>query len=168
MTSPRKCCEAEGNCPPTRAAREYWIAGLALASGAALGAIGMYLYDPNRGKGRRARLQDKVASAAKWTGQEAAGRAEDLRNRAKGAMAKAGASIACREEVDDEVLAGRVRSHMGHVTRHAHAVAVEVKDGAVTLQGNLPDEERERLLAEVRKIHGVKDVQDRIACEIPA
>ena len=168
MTNPRKCCEAEGIRQQTLAGRDYWIAGLSLASGAALGAIGMYLYDPNRGKARRAMLQDKAASVAKRTSQDLAGRAEDLLHRAKGAVARAGASLACREEVDDDVLAGRVRSHLGHVTHHAHTIETEVKDGIVTLHGILPDEERQRLVAEVGRIPGVKDVRDWLACETPA
>ena len=168
MTNPQKCCETDGNSPRTRAASDYWVAGLALATGATLGAIGMYLCDPSHGKVRRARLQDKAASAAKRTGQELAGRTEDLRNRAKGALAKAGASFGCGEGIDDGVLAARVRSHMGHVTRHAHAIEVEVKEGVVALQGNLPEAEALPLIAEVRRIPGVKDVRNRIATETPA
>jgi hypothetical protein len=168
MRNPQERCEAEGNCPPTRAAREYWIAGLALASGAALGAITMYFYDPNRGRTRRARLQEKAASAARRTSHEVAGKTADLLNRAKGVAARAGASFACCEEVEDDVLAGRVQSHMGHVTRHVHAVEAEVKDGIVTLEGTLPDEERQRLIGELGRIPGVRKVLDRIATGAPA
>lgn len=148
--------------------RDYWIAGLSLASGALLGAIGMYLYDPNRGRARRAMLHDKAASAAKRAGQDLAGRAEDLVHRAKGAVARVGASVACSEESDDAVLIGRVRSHLGHLTHHAHAIETDVKDGVVTLKGILPEEERRRLVAEIGGISGVKDVRDCLACEIPA
>jgi hypothetical protein len=70
----------------TLAGREYWIAGLSLASGAALGAVTMYLCDPNRGRARRARLQQKAAGAAKWSGRALSGNAEDLLDRAKGAV----------------------------------------------------------------------------------
>lgn len=168
MTNPQKCCEAEGNCAPTGTAREYWIAGLAVASGAALGAVTMYFFDPNRGRTRRARLQEKAASAARRSGHEVAGRTADLLNRARGVAAKAGASIACCEELDDDVLAARVQSHMGHVTRHVHDIQAEVKDGAVTLQGTLPDDEKQRLIAEVCRIPGVRKVLDRIETAVPA
>jgi len=128
----------------------------------------MYLYDPNRGKARRAMLQNKAASLAKRTSQDLAGRAEDLVHRAKGVAARTAASLACCPEVEDAVLEGRVRSHLGRVTEHAHAVETAVKDGVVTLQGVLPEAERLQVITEISKIPGVKDVLDWLACETPA
>jgi hypothetical protein len=83
MTSPWKRCEAEGNCMRMLTGRESWIAGLSLASGVALGAVTMYLCDPNRGRARRARLQQKAAGAAKWSGRIIGDKAENLFDRAK-------------------------------------------------------------------------------------
>jgi osmotically-inducible protein OsmY len=160
-------CEAEGNCPRAGTSREYWIAGLALASGAMLGAMAMYLYDPNRGKARRAKLQEQALGRAKHLTQDLTRKAEDALNRAKGIIARAGAVVACHEHDDDEVIAARVRSHIGRVTRHAHAVKSEVKNGAITLEGILPDKERGRVVAEVRGIPGVKAVDNRLACAVP-
>ena len=128
----------------------------------------MYLFDPHSGKLRRSQLQAQAASAAKRTGRELAGKAEGLLHRAKGVVAKAGASIACSGSVDDDVLAERVRSRLGHITQHAHEIETAVSDGIVSLHGILPADEHERLNEEVRRIPGVKAVQNRLACETPA
>src|ERR1022692_2883456 len=122
MNSQERQCEAAGNCGNSAIARERWIAGVSMMAGAALGAAVMYFYDPHRGKARRAEIQQKAAGAARQGGHQLAKRAEDLRNRAKGAFAKADAAFECSEEVIDDVIAGRVRSHMGHITEHASAI----------------------------------------------
>jgi gas vesicle protein len=160
-------CEAEGNCAATATSRDYWIAGLALASGAALGALTMYLCDPHRGKTRRARLQEKAASQARRLADDLTARAEDALNRAKGAVAKLGAAVACHESDDDSVIAARVRSRLGRITRHAHAIKSQVISGVAILQGTLPEEEHDRVIAEIREVAGVKGVDDRIACAFP-
>ena len=163
-----RCCEAEGNWARAATSREYRTAGLALASGAILGALAMYLCDPNRGKARRTRLQEQALSRGKHLVKDLAGRAEDALNRAKGAIARAGAAVACHGQDDDEIIAARVRSHIGHLTRRAHAVESTVKNAVVTLEGILPEKERERVVAEVRGIPGVNAVNDRLACAVQA
>jgi osmotically-inducible protein OsmY len=168
MANPGNCCEAEGNCRGTLTGRDYLIAALSLVSGAALGAAVMYLWDPNRGKARRARLQERAVSTARRAGEQLAGRGEDLFNRARGVAARAGSAVWRYGEVDDEVVEARVRSHLGHLTPHAHAISTDVKDGIVTLEGTLPDEEKYRVLEQVRGLAGVKDVVDRFACAMPA
>lgn len=168
MNMQSKSGEAEGNGRCNHVAAGYLAAGLSLAAGAALGAAAMYLLDPNRGSVRRARLREQAASRVKKSAREAAGKAEDLLNRAKGAVAKAGAAIPWPGAIDDDVLASRIRSQMGHVTAHAHAIESEVKDGQVTLRGNLPAGERRRIVEEVSGIPGVKAVQDLLAGGAPA
>jgi gas vesicle protein len=61
-----------------------------LLGGMAAGAALMYLFDPERGRGRRARLSDQLASKANRLGDRAEARARDLRNRAQGMMHEAG------------------------------------------------------------------------------
>lgn len=167
MANPGNRCEAEGNCRTWRG-RDYWIAGLSLASGAALGAAVMYFWDPNRGNARRALVREKAASTVRRAGERAAARGQDLFNRAKGAAARAAAAVRRAGEVDDDVLEARVRSHLGHVTPHAHSITTRVKDGIVTLEGALPDEEKQRVLDAVRHIAGVREVCDAFASAAPA
>jgi osmotically-inducible protein OsmY len=156
-------CDAGGN--GTLTSRSYWIAGLAFASGATLGALAMYLCDPARGKVRRLRLQQHSASKVKHLAQDIAGKTEDVLNRTKGAFARASSVFVCHNDNDDDIIAERVRSHIGHVTRHAHAVETNVAKGVVILTGTLAKGERQRVLAEVRGIPGVRAVDDKLTYE---
>lgn len=61
----------------------------ALISGFGLGAAVMYLFDPDRGRGRRARLGDQMASKANKFGDAVEGKTKDLRNRAQGLLHEA-------------------------------------------------------------------------------
>ncbi len=61
----------------------------ALLSGLGLGAALMYLFDPDRGRGRRARLSDQMTSKANTLGDAVESKARDLRNRAQGLLHEA-------------------------------------------------------------------------------
>jgi hypothetical protein len=61
-----------------------------LAFGALVGAVLMYLFDPDRGRGRRAQLASRATGLRNDLARTAGGRAEDLQNRAKGAAIEAG------------------------------------------------------------------------------
>jgi len=161
MNTRNTSCEWTGT-----AAGACVVAGLSMAAGAVIGAAAMYLFDPNRGKVRRTKLMDQAASAVKKTTHEAAGKAEDLLNRAKGAAARAGAAVIPSGEADDRVIGSRVRSLMGHITHRAHSVESDVKAGTVTLRGILPEDEHRRLVDEVGHIPGVKAVQDCLAHQV--
>lgn len=64
--------------------RINWILG-----GVALGAITMFLLDPDKGRRRRALARDKMYSAAIRTGKRIDAKSRDLVNRAKGLRAEA-------------------------------------------------------------------------------
>src|SRR5512143_2405821 len=174
MSTQERRCEAEGNCGEEAIGRDRWIAGISMVAGAALGAIAMYFCDPHRGKARRAELQQKAASAARQTGHGVATKAEDLLNRAKGAVAKAeGAFERGEEGIDDDVVAERVRSHMGHITERAADIQTEVVSGIVVLHGTVSPDKHRRLVNEILTIPGVKGVRDRLVAagsgrEVPA
>jgi hypothetical protein len=61
-----------------------------LALGAIVGAGLMFLFDPNRGAGRRAELASRTTGLRNDLARTAGGRVEDLQNRAKGAAIEAG------------------------------------------------------------------------------
>jgi hypothetical protein len=138
--------------------KSYGLGGAYLVAGLAAGAVAMYFWDPNRGALRRGRLQQRAAGAVRRGGDEVTGRAGDLLNRAQGLVAKAGDWFECQEQVSDDVLAARVRSRMGHLTEHAHAIESSVKDGVVTMKGPFGLEKR-RVLAGIWSIPGVRDVE---------
>jgi gas vesicle protein len=72
----------------TQARSSTLFGGLIL--GALLGALMMFLLDPAHGAGRRAQLASRANGIKKDLSKSAAGRAEDLQNRAKGAAIEAG------------------------------------------------------------------------------
>jgi hypothetical protein len=117
----------------------------------------MYFWDPNRGALRRGRVQQRATGAIRRRGEEVTDRAADLLNRAQGLVSKAGDWFECHEQVSDDILAARVRSRMGHLTEHAHAIESGVQDGVVTLKGALGLEKR-RVLAGIWSIPGVREV----------
>jgi hypothetical protein len=123
----------------------------------------MYLFDPNRGKARRAVLRDQVGSGWRHGRSVFGNVAADLQNRAYGALAEMRGRIAPQTEpVSDQRLAARVHSSLGRITAHAHAIHVETKDGAVILGGPVLIDEVDRILRHVRAIPGVAHVDNRM------
>lgn len=68
----------------TNVSRVKWMLG-----GAALGALAMFLLDPEKGNRRRALARDKMYSAAVRTRKQVDAKSRDLANRAKGLRAQA-------------------------------------------------------------------------------
>ncbi len=64
-----------------------------LLGGIGIGALLMYLFDPDRGRGRRARLADQLTSQVNRMGEAAEAKGRDLRNRAQGLMHEAGSLL---------------------------------------------------------------------------
>lgn len=60
-----------------------------LVGGMALGALMMFLLDPDKGRRRRALARDKMSSAAVRTRKRIDAKSRDLANRAKGLRAEA-------------------------------------------------------------------------------
>jgi ElaB/YqjD/DUF883 family membrane-anchored ribosome-binding protein len=139
--------------------RRNWA--LAFAGGAGLGAALMYLLDPDRGRRRRHLLNDQVGSLMSRSDDMIGKRARDLRNRARGLLAETRARIQ-HEEVDDEVLVERVRSRIGRVVSHPHAIEVAAHQGYVTLQGPILASEVEGLLSAVAAVRSVISVENRL------
>ncbi|HET6578785.1 MAG TPA: BON domain-containing protein [Gemmatimonadales bacterium] len=133
-----------------------------LLLGVGIGAALMYFLDPGRGARRRALLRDQAGSAMRSGRQRMQERAEDLRNRASGAVAEARGRLQ-DETVSDEQLVARVRSQLGHEVEHARAIDVAARDGTVTLRGQVARTEVEGVLAAVRGIRGVERVENELA-----
>src|SRR5947209_8630919 len=57
-----------------------------LLKGAAIGAGLMYLFDPSRGRTRRARIRDKAVHVWNETGDTIEGKTRDIANRAQGIL----------------------------------------------------------------------------------
>ena len=128
-----------------------------LGTGAGL----MYLFDPERGACRRARLKDKAAHVINKTGAVAGSVSRDLNNRIRGLAAQAG-SVFKSGGADDDTLAARVRSRMGRVVSHPGAIEVAAQDGMVRLSGDALTHERDALLSCARSTPGVRGVNDQL------
>lgn len=131
------------------------------AGGALLGAGLMALFDPNRGRRRRVILRDKAAGAAGAVGTAAGKTWRDLRNRAGGVAAR-GRALLGRDAAAGGALEARVRSRLGRLTSHPHAISVEAGEGRVVLSGPVLAREADAVVAGVRSVAGVSDVEDRL------
>lgn len=138
-----------------------------LLIGAALGGVAMYLFDPDRGKRRRALLRDQVVKASHQACEVTVAGARHLAHRSSGAIERAKA--ATREPVGgDEVLVERVRSKMGRHVTHPGAIEVAADHGHVELSGSVLASEHAELIAAVRKVPGVTSVADRLTAYVSA
>ena len=146
-----------------RRAHTPMLRGFGLAQAGLVGAAAglTYLFDPQQGRQRRAKLRDRLASKRRRAavGAERVGR--DLQNRTRGLVAEARA-LRNREPVSDDVLHARVCSEIGRVLSTPRHVECSVREGRVTVRGSVPASEYGRLLSTVARLRGVVAVQDEI------
>lgn len=137
---------------------QSWAAVIAAA---ALGAAGMYLSDPDRGRRRRALVKDKAKSMAVKTGNAVDIASRDLGNRMQGLRAQGKRLLMRRrEQADDDVVAARVRERLGRAVSHPHAIKVQVSQGHVALSGPILANEKNSFLETMRSVPGVTGVED--------
>jgi uncharacterized membrane protein len=132
---------------------------LALLSGIGLGATLMYLVDPDRGKRRRALMRDRLARATHKVPDAISATARDISNRVQGLTAEATSAFSS-EDVSDEVLVARVRSKLGRIVSHPSSVEVAANQGRVVLSGPILAHEVNDLLACLRAVPGVREVDN--------
>jgi uncharacterized membrane protein len=137
---------------------------LALVFGsAAASALLSYWLDPDTGRRRRALAADRLTRTAN-DGRRLAGLvARDASHRGAGLAAQARSLLRNNGHADDATLVARVRSQLGRVVSHPHALDVTARDGHVTLSGPLLAREADGLLACAKRVHGVADVEDRLS-----
>ncbi|MFI7705025.1 SRPBCC family protein [Nonomuraea sp. NPDC049480] len=137
-----------------RLSRSIAAAGLGFCAGAAIA----YLFDPARGRSRRARSRDKASHATHELRDGLGVLGRDLTNRSRGSAAAVRYRVAGRS-ADDRILYERVRAELGRHVSHPHAVEVHVQDRVVTLTGDVLAAEEERTRRALRRIPGVKRVE---------
>jgi uncharacterized membrane protein len=121
----------------------------------------MYLYDPQMGRRRRAVARDKLIHVGYGIEDAVDVTARDLRNRSVGLLAIM-RSVFAGEEVDDEVLAERVRAQLGGLVSHPRAIEVRAEQGRVTLSGPVLRDEVNSLLKGVAAVRGLCDVENQL------
>ncbi|HJU65258.1 MAG TPA: SRPBCC family protein [Gemmatimonadaceae bacterium] len=134
---------------------------LALLGGLGLGAVLMYLLDPDRGKRRRHMVRDKAVRALHVSADAVDATGRDLRNRAQGAAAELRARVR-KDEAGDEVIVQRVRAELGRSVSHPSSIIATSQDGLVTLSGPILTREADQVLSAVRRVRSVKEVVDRL------
>src|SRR4051812_24299275 len=112
--------------------KDTTILGLLAGFGAGVGI--MYFLDPDRGRRRRALAGEKMTSAAHRLPDAFRVTARDMSNRARGIWAET-TNLFLSDNPPDQVIEARVRSKMGRIVSHPHAVHVASRDGHVTLDG---------------------------------
>lgn len=153
--------ESTGAATPADAARAGGSPVLTLLAGLGLGAALMYFLDPERGRGRRHRAAEQVASAARDAQKRLHDVAVHARNRGAGAVAEVRGRLT-EEEVTDEQLVARVRAELGHHIENVRPIEVAAEGGNVTLRGDVPAQELPAVIAAVEKVRGVEWVDDRL------
>lgn len=134
---------------------------LLLLGGIGLGAGLMYIFDPDRGRRRRATARDAARHIANAFDDAVGKTSRDLSNRAQGLVAELDSVFRC-EEADDDVVAARVRSKLGRAVSHPHAIQVAVNQGRVTLSGQIMASEVDQLLKRAWSVRGVTGVENRL------
>jgi hypothetical protein len=128
----------------------------------ALGALGMYFLDPQRGRRRRNVLRDRVGAVPRRFRRRLVRKAGLVRARAGALAAKAVHLRERRKDWSDETLADKVRSEVFRdPTLPKGAVNLNVEAGRVVLRGEVPQpalvDELER---RVRGVVGVREVEN--------
>ena len=132
-----------------------------LIGGIGLGALLMYFLDPRLGRRRRALVGDQLTHAGRvfHGAPRAAGR--DFVQRACGLWIESLHWLRSGNPADKE-LAGRVRARLGRFVSHPHAVTSAVQAGRVTLSGPILAHEAAPLVRGIRRVRGVREVEDRL------
>jgi uncharacterized membrane protein len=134
--------------------RAGWLLG-----GVGLGAGGMYWADPRSGRARRAHAREKAWHLIAGAGDALEVVARDMAHRARGLVFKLRGRLH-DEDVDDVTLEARVRSALGRVCSHPGAIRVQCRYGRVELKGPILAHEVKQVLARVRQVRGVREIDD--------
>lgn len=136
---------------------------LFLAVGAATGAAIAYLFDPDRGRSRRARLADQAAARARDTADAVKAKAEYQKGVAKGIIHDVTEPLRREETFDDDTLLQKVKSEALGYWSDSHDIEVDITNGMVRVSGTVGNEsDRENLIKLIRNVEGVGLIDDRI------
>jgi osmotically-inducible protein OsmY len=137
----------------------------------ALGVATEYFLDPRHGRRRRHVLRDRTLHMLRRAERLTSREARHGAGRARGLAAEARTAVTPRDKpADDVTLRQRILSD---AFRHANVptsdVEVEVAEGRVTLRGHVASTVlADDLVAHVRGIPGVRDVEAALAVSDPA
>ena len=126
-----------------------------------LGALLMYVFDPQQGRRRRALLRDKMIHYNRKARSGIDATARDIRNRTAGVAIATRKMFSGKDAVGTE-LVQRVRATVRGVVSHPNAITVHAEAGKVTLSGPILEAEVTPLIEDVGSVPGVSAVENRL------
>lgn len=138
-------------------AKGHW-----LGAAAVLGAAGMFLFDPDKGRRRRALARDWSRHAALNAARAASTAARDIAHRMQGIEAETLRPLRCGDTPDDLQLIERVRATLGRAVSNPHAIQVGASRGLVVLSGPVLAAEAAPLLDAARGVPGVTRLDNEL------
>ena len=137
-----------------------------LLTAIAAGAATMFLLDPRQGARRRAEIGNRVVGAAHTLERVAGARGEHLLDRGRGLVAEAARRLR-RDGAGDARLDARVRSKLGRAASNPHAVGTRVQNRTVVLEGVVPSNEIDAIVAAAATVRGIERVDNRLRAGDP-
>jgi osmotically-inducible protein OsmY len=135
-------------------------AGLSTVAGA-VGAAAAYMFDPERGRARRAQARDQLLARARRTGRELDRRARYAAGPVTGTVKKA-TSRYSKQEPNDVGLARKVESIIFRPEDAPKGrVSVNAEDGVIFLRGEVETQEQiDMLVRSAEHVDGVRGVRN--------
>jgi len=131
------------------------------ALGGALGALAAYFFDPESGKRRRHVALDRTAGFFRSSGRQAARAGRGVAADAYGVSQKVQHRREEPKDYDDATLADKIRSQVFRDPAVPKGTLnVNVQNGVVQLRGEVPPDLIDELVAETRKVRGVREVEN--------
>lgn len=126
-----------------------------------VGALVAYLFDPQQGKGRRARFRDQTMAGLRDVRAAIRRRSEYEAGRIRGVVHEVIEPLTSDDrEFDDVGLRQKIKSEILGRERLSD-VEVDVENGTVTVTGSLEDAQSRRIAEQIAKIPGVESVDFR-------
>jgi osmotically-inducible protein OsmY len=136
---------------------------LYFAAAAAIGAAIAYMFDPDRGRTRRARIADQAAARARDAADAVKAKAEYQKGVAKGIIHDVTEPLRGNGSYDDDTLLQKVKSEALGYWPDSHEIEVDITNGMVRVSGTVAKEsDRENLIKLIRDVEGVGLIDDRI------
>lgn len=131
--------------------------------GAAVAAAGAYLFDPDRGRTRRAKLADQAGATLRTARDRMMAKARYQKGVARGVAHKMSEPFQPPVEVDDETLHQKIRSEaIGRWQGPKGEIEIDVRDGGVTVRGPADPDRAGELIRLIESVDGVRSVSDEM------
>ena len=131
--------------------------------GAVVGGLLVYLFDPDRGRSRRARLSDQAAARGRDLTESMKKTVEYQKGKARGVVHDVSKTFGPEENYDDETLIQKVKSEALGYWQDSGEIEIDITDGTVRVTGSVSDSSsRDRLIGLIRDVDGVEMIDDRL------